>query len=74
MTRRKPTPIHSDPIDQHIAKMRTFLGFMGEALTARDCPGTRESIEEMEERGEVGCPLCGARAGLHRNESEEKVG
>jgi hypothetical protein len=65
---RKPTPLFVDPVEKHIAGMRTLLGMIQGAAAARDCPSTREAIEEMEERGEVGCPLCGGPAVLHRGE------
>lgn len=32
------------------------------------CPATREAVEEMEERGEMGCPLCAAPAYAHQGE------
>ena len=68
MTRRKPTPLFADQVEKQIAGMRTLLGMIQGAAAARDCPASRESIEEMEERGEVGCPLCGGMAVLHRGE------
>ena len=35
------------------------------------CPATRESIIELEDEGEVGCPLCGQTADSHTPDQEE---
>ena len=34
------------------------------------CPASREAVEDQEERGEVGCPLCGRPADEHAEEEE----
>jgi len=35
-----------------------------------ECPATREAVEEAEEWGEVGCPLCGQAADEHEPEGQ----
>jgi hypothetical protein len=42
----------------------------GEPRTAK-CPATREAVEEQEENGEVGCPICGRPADAHPSEVDQ---
>ncbi len=64
----KPTKLYLDPVDASVVRLRTLLGVVESAAAARDCPVTREAVEEQEERGEVGCPVCGGLAVLHSRE------
>lgn len=40
-------------------------------LRSGECPATREAVWEQEEHGEIGCPLCGSDALLHRSEEPD---
>lgn len=35
----------------------------------RSCPATREAVDEHEEAGGNGCPICGAPSDAHRSET-----
>lgn len=65
---RDPTPLFDDEVERGVVRLRTLLGLVQSATAARGCAASREAIEEQEEAGEVGCPLCGAPAALHRDE------
>jgi rubrerythrin len=43
-------------------------GIGPDLVAAALCPATREAVEEQEERGEVGCPLCGRPSQMHRDD------
>lgn len=68
MTRHRPIPLHGDEVSQSVVRLRGLLGMLEQAAAARDCAASRAAVEEEEERGEVGCPLCGVSAVLHRPE------
>jgi hypothetical protein len=34
-----------------------------------ECPATREAVEELEEEGHMGCPLCGCPPDEHKPEA-----
>ena len=39
-------------------------------LLYADCLASREAVLEMEDRGEIGCPVCGEPAERHRPEEQ----
>lgn len=43
----------------------------GVASLIAPCSSSREAVEEREEFGEIGCPLCGRSAASHRSENDE---
>jgi hypothetical protein len=65
---KRPTPIFDDEIDRHIAGMRSMLGILEQHTAARACVASREAVQELEDVGEVGCPLCGSPAAFHLSE------
>jgi hypothetical protein len=47
-----------------------LLADLAGPLVTGGCPATREAVEEQEERGEIGCPLCSCQPEAHRSERE----
>jgi len=68
-------PDHNHPLDS-LCLVRAcprgayFTGMNAAKLEVRQCPATREAVEEQEEIGEVGCPLCGFGPRSHLTEAD----